>query len=88
MFLYMDIEYSNIINEWYKGKSVEGIYNMIIDWIEKYPILLEIDEINTVNNCIDNHDSINDIVEDFIQTNIFHKINSLEIKYKYNYKSN
>ncbi len=62
----MDIEYNNILNEWYNGKSTEKIYSMIIDWINKYPIVLEIEEISKINDNINDNDSINDIVEEFI----------------------
>ena len=70
----MDIEYKYIIDEWYNGKSTERIYNMIVEWINKYPKLLEIEElnniINKIDNSIDNDDSINDIVEEFIKINL------------------
>jgi hypothetical protein len=73
----MDIEYNNIINEWYNGKSVEKIINMIINWIDKYPKLLEIEEINKINNSINDNDSINDIVEELVISNLNKKINQL-----------
>ncbi len=61
------LDYNNIIEEWYSGKSVDTIYNMIINWIDKYPIVLEIEEINNIYDSINNNDSINDIVEDFFK---------------------
>ncbi len=61
------LDYNNIIEEWYNGKSVDSIYNMIINWIEKYPKVLEIEEISNIYDSINYNDSINDIVEDFLK---------------------
>ncbi len=60
-------QYNNILNEWYKGKSYDYIYNMILDFIHKYPIVLDIDEIYEINEQIEDNDSIGDIVEKFIE---------------------
>ena len=63
----MDSEYNNIVNEWYNGKSCESIYTMIINWIDKYPQVLEIEEMSNIYDSINYNDSINDIVEDFFK---------------------
>ena len=72
----MEQDYCNIKNAWYNGKNSDYIYSMIINWFVKYPESNKIEELKDIYNRIvdgyDYCDSIDDIIEDFINININH----------------
>lgn len=61
------IEFNNIFVAWNNNESSSDIYHMILYWMNKYKDNIKSqDEIEDIYERMNNDDSTNDIVEDFI----------------------
>jgi hypothetical protein len=66
-------EYNNIINAWNNDDIlISDIYYMIVYFLEKYQDTLKaINDVNNIFTRMNNGESMNDIVEDFVCDNYY-----------------
>lgn len=64
--------FNNIINAWNNHLAIPDIYHLILYWLEDYePTFVAVNDVNDIFKRMNNNESMNLIVTDFVAGNCY-----------------